>query len=350
MSESNVDNSGEMFTPEPQGTPVETSVETQEQVAQEQETQGQGVPAFDHANATRDERRNRLESFFIPEEPAATQQTIPTGEQPSQEIEQQDEWMANEALDKFKNPDGSLNYQSLAKSYINAQSKIGEQGNKMGEQSRVVQELSARLSQLEQGLAQTQVPQTPELEPDAPQEFNQDEWFDRFYSNPTEALKELLGGTVKEMIDPLTPIIQEHEFNQQKAFWDQKVSEVASRYSDFDQYRPQIAEMLKEMPESFLDLDNSIEITYLMAKGKAYEAEPKTSVGDLLKNPDFLKILAENPEVQKTVFKAYGQQITNESKPPVIGGHLGTMTPASTPPEIKSVKDATRAFKARLGG
>lgn len=346
MSEAIVDNSGGAVTPEPQATTVETQV----QETQVQETQIQETPTFDHASASRDERRSRLESFFLPQETAAAQQTIPVETQTPQATQQQEEWLNNEALDKFKNPDGSLNYQALAKSYVNAQSKIGEQGNKMGEQNRQLQELAARLSQLEQGIAQPQAIQPQQTVPEAPKEFNQDEWFDKFYSNPTEALKDLLGGTVKEMIDPLTPIIQEHEFNQQKAFWEQKVSDVASKYSDFDQYRPQVAEMLKEMPDSFLDLDNSIEITYLMAKGKASEAEPKTSVGDLLKNQDFLKMLADNPEVQKTVLKSYGQQISSEPKPPTVGGHLGTMTPSTPPPEIKSVKDATRAFRARLEG
>jgi hypothetical protein len=333
----------------------------------EQETQKQG---FDYAHATRDDRRAALEKFFAPQEHGITGTTPPVQEptqsvtEPAQTPAQHEQLFKEfEVLGRFKNQDGTLNIEELAKSYVNANSKIGEQGNKMGDYSRQIQQLTERLQLIEQN-AQPQQPQQnaqSEVNAEPPKEFNKDEWFDKFYADPLTALveglgqdgvkklfKELMDGAVSEAVKPLAPVLEKVEFDRQKEFWESKVAAVASQYEDFDQYRGQIAELLKGMPDAFLDLENSIEIAYLMTKGRSANAEPKTTIDDMLKNPEVLQVLSKNQDIQKNVLKVYNEQISSQSKPPLIGSHQGTTPPLSPPAEIKSTRDATKAFRAML--
>jgi hypothetical protein len=89
-----------------------------------------------------------------------------------------------------------------------------------------------------------------------------------------------------------------------------------------------------------------------MAKGEVLDAEKASqpTIEDMLKNPEFLQQLSQNPELQKMVLKSYSEQIGKEPKPTMVGSHPGSASPATPPPEIKSVKDATKAFRAFLLG
>ena len=96
--------------------------------------------AFDYENATRDQRREAVMSFFAePEqtEPPAQQQQAVTEAQEPTELGSAEP--AAEIPAKFLNADGTPNIDALVKSYVNAEKKIGEQGNKMGQQAQQVQ-------------------------------------------------------------------------------------------------------------------------------------------------------------------------------------------------------------------
>lgn len=311
--------------------------------------------AFDYENATRDQRREAVMSFFAePEqtEPPAQQQQAVTETQEPTGLGSAEP--AAEIPAKFLNADGTPNIDALVKSYVNAEKKIGEQGNKMGQQAQQVQTLMQKIQELESRTTQqAQQNEPPAAEPEA---FDSEGWFEKFYENPKDALQELFQGTVKDAISPqlqaLEPVVQHFQQQQERAYWDNKVGEVQQKYSDFENYREKAAEILQQQPAEFLNLPNAIEAAYLMAKAEVLDAEKASQpkIEDMLKDPNFLQQLSRNPDLQKIVLKTYSEQIKQEPKPAMIGSHPGSAAPATPPPEIRSVKDATRAFKSYLMG
>ncbi len=329
--------------------PAVTSEPVSDQVVTETPSVEQN--SFDYANATRDERRAMVESFFM--EPDTEQGT------PQETQLKPGEQSAGEATefaipDKFRNPDGTVNIQALAQSYSHAESKIGEQGNRIGEYSKQIQELTARLKQMEDiGQQQQQSAHESEVAPMAEQvEFDSEAWFDRFYAQPVEALKELLQGTLEPRFKELEPVVQHFREEQERSFWANRVSQVQDKYPDFDQYREKAAEILREQPSGFLDLPNAIEAAYLMAKAQVLDAEKagQPTLEQALKDPAFLSQLSQNPEIQKMVLKSYSEQVSGEPKPTMLGKQPGGVAPSAPPPEIRSTRDATKAFKAFLMG
>lgn len=334
--------------------PATTEPQGEEQVATETSTE----QAFDYENATRDQRLEAVSRFFTEPEPAVEspaegQQANPESQEPTEPGPTGEPSV--EIPEKFLNPDGTPNIDALVKSYINAEKKIGEQGNKIGQQNQRVQELMFKLQQIEQ--MQAQQTQQPQDEPGSEQEeFNSDQWFEKFYENPKEALQELFQGTVIDAISPqlqrLEPVLQHFQQQQERSYWEGRVEEVQQKYSDFDNYREKAAEILQQQPAEFLNLPNAIEAAYLMAKAEVLDAEKASQpkIEDMLKDPNFLQQLSQNPDLQKIVLKTYSEQIKQEPKPAMIGSHPGSAAPATPPPEIRSVKDATRAFKSYLMG
>ena len=209
-----------------------------------------------------------------------------------------------------------------------------------------------RIQQLE-SQAQPQERQPETLEQSEQQEdFNADQWFEKFYENPKEALQELFQGTVTDALSPqlqkLEPVVNYFEQQQERAYWESKVNEVRDRYSDFENYRKEAAEILRQQPAEFLNLPNAVEAAYLMAKAEVLDAEKASQpkIEDMLKDPSFLQELSKNSELQKIVLKTYSEEINKEPKPTMIGSHPGSAAPATPPPEIRSTKDATRAMMA----
>lgn len=335
----------QLFAENPE--PVATEPQGQEQVT----TDAGAEPAFDYENATRDQRIEAVSRFFmepeqVTEEPAQEQQAIP-----NQQVPKNTE-PPIEVPQKFLNSDGTPNVDALVKSYLNAEKKIGEQGNRMGQQGQQVQELMARIQQLESQV-QHQERQPETLEQSEQQEdFNADQWFEKFYENPKEALQELFQGTVTDALSPqlqkLEPVVNYFEQQQERAYWESKVNEVRDRYSDFENYRKEAAEILRQQPAEFLNLPNAVEAAYLMAKAEVLDAEKASQpkIEDMLKDPSFLQELSKNSELQKIVLKTYSEEINKEPKPTMIGSHPGSAAPATPPPEIRSTKDATRAMMA----
>jgi len=325
-------------------TPVDNSIP--EPTSTTEGTQTPVVEPFDYANATRDQRRAMVESFFKEPEPQITPPVTPP--EPNVDAPPPVEPQAVEIPEKFRNSDGSLNAQALLKSYIEVQSKIGEQGNRIGDYSRQVQELSAKLQQYEQ--SQQVPPDEPtgdNLRP--PEEFNPDEWFDSFYSDPKAALQQLFSDAIQQTVKPLEPVIQHFQQEQERSFWREEVAKVQDKYSDFEEYRGRAAEMLREQPE-LLNLPNAIEACYKMAKAEVLgtKVASQPTLEDMLKDPNFVSQLSQNPEIQKQVMRTYSERVSAQPKPTVMGQQAGGVPSFTPPPEIRTVKDATRAFKDML--
>lgn len=346
----------QLFAENSEAVAAEPQSSTETEVADSSSTES---PSFDYEGATRDQRIAEVSKYFVdPEpEPPADQQQPPADQQqvPPAQVAEETTDVGIEVPAKFLNPDGTPNIDALVKSYVNAEKKIGEQGNKMGTQNQQIQELMQKIQELESRQTQAQEPVASSEVP--PQDsFDMEGWFEKFYENPKEALQELFQGTVNEAISPqlkqLEPVIQYFEQQKERAYWDSKVDEVRQKYSDFDNFREKAAEIIQQQPAEFLNLPNAVEAAYLMAKGEVLDAEKASqpTIEDMLKSPEFLQQLSQNPELQKMVLKSYSEQIGKEPKPTMVGSHPGSASPATPPPEIKSVKDATKAFRAFLSG
>lgn len=335
-------------------TPVDNSIP--EPTPTTEGTQTPVVEPFDYAHATRDQRRAKLESFFTPEPvpqttPPVTKPAIPpvTPPEPNVNVPPSVE-PSQDIPEKFKNPDGSLNTEALLKSYVAEQSKIGEQGNRIGDYSRQIQELTAKIQQLEQSpqpAPTTGEPTGDNLRP--PEEFDSEEWFDRFYVDPKAALQQLFSEAMQQTVKPLEPVIQHFQQEQERSFWREEVAKAQDKYSDFEEYRGRAAEILREQPE-LLNLPNAIEACYKMAKAEVLgtKVASQPTLEDMLKDPNFVSQLSQNPEIQKQVMRTYSERVSAQPKPTVMGQQAGGVPSFTPPPEIKTVKDATRAFKDML--
>lgn len=325
-------------------TPVDNSIP--EPTPTTEGVQAPVVEPFDYANATRDQRRAMVESFFKEPEPQITPPVTPP--EPNVDAPPPVEPQAVEIPEKFKNSDGSLNAQALLKSYVEVQSKIGEQGNRIGDYSRQVQELSTKLQQYEQS---QQVPPDEPTEDNLrpPEEFNPDEWFDSFYSDPKAALQQLFSDAMQQTVKPLEPVIQHFQQEQERSFWREEVAKVQDKYSDFEEYRVRAAEILREQPE-LLNLPNAMEACYKLAKAEVLGTKmaSQPTLEDMLKDPNFVTQLSQNSEIQKQVMRGYSEKISTQPMPTVMGQQTAGAPSFTPPPEIRTVKDATRAFKDML--
>ena len=318
----------------------------------------QASQGFDYENATRDERRSMVESFFM--EPAPTEETPPEpveqttpeeGEVTTEEKGTEPPEQGAKVPAKFLNADGSVNVEALAKSYVEGESKLGEQGNRIGDYNRQIQELSEKLQQYEQlilkgGYAPAQDNSASEPGPEPEAEFNSEKWFDEFYEDPRTALQKLFQDAVSQAVQPFEPMVRHFQEERERNYWQEEVARAQEQYPDFDQYRARAAEILKEQPH-LLQLPNAIETCYKMAKGEVLgsQVEAQPSLEEMMKDPNFIAQLSQNPEIQKQVLKGYSEKASSQPKPTVMGTQPGGVSTFTPPPEIRSVKDATRAFK-----
>ena len=304
-----------------------------------------GVEGYDPTTATAETRRNIIEGWLkgadTPPEvtPPITEEIPPA---PAQSAS--DEPLIS-IPDKFKMPDGSVNMDAFVKSYIFAEKKISEQG----EEIRTLRtQPPAQGTPLEQS--------QPEQSSQAPAQLTKEEldkvkeqWFDKFYDNPQEALADLLSGVVEKTVNPLlapiAPVVQDFSTRQQTALWAKEAEKVAEKYSDFDTFADAMTTIIGSMkPQEFAALPNPMETVYLMAKGSA-PVTPTPKLEDSLKDPEFVKSLATNPEIRKAVLTTYANNVNGERKPNVIGAGSGGVPPAAPPQEIRTVNDATRASR-----
>lgn len=314
---------------------------------------------YDPATATRSQRVAAIAEMMTgptaptvetpaPEpEAAVPEETIPIVPKPRADIP-----------DKFLLPTGEVNVEALVKSYQFAEQKISEQG----------QASSTELAELRQSVMNLQAaliargPNSPDVpgaapEPPAPSEEEvaaaNEAWLEKFYENPKAAMAEMQSNLLKEIKDSLEPIVQpitqQREYNTQVANYTAEVAALAGKYSDVDQFRGAMSDILAEGGEKLLNLDNVMEVVYFMAKGKAPVASvaPATPLAPAvsLKDPLYLAQVAADPDVQKAVLGAYKAKTGAEPTPPVVGARATGVTPGMPPTEIRSTKDAARASK-----
>lgn len=262
-----------------------------------------------------------------------------------------------EVPDKFKNPDGSLKVDALVKSYISMESMYGKQGQQMNELQQTVKALQQQITQQAQA-ANDKAPEGDQLSPEelqAQAEAEIEKFWEEYNENPREAIAKLVREAMKTELEPITqkvaPIIEEKEHQARIDRWAEKVTAAKKDRPDFEAMVPAMKEVIAEYGDLLTSRDDAVEMAYNLAKAKQAQTAPASkpaTVEDLLNNPEVINKLIQDPKIKNQVLAAHMQDIKNNPAPPVIGS--GGVPPSTAPVDLKDVKTAKEALKAKYAG
>lgn len=324
----------QLFGEEPTETPeapVEPA-EPQPQAAQEPE-----VPSYE--SLTDFLKQYEVDEVpVIPQEPS--EEVIPTETPPEgQTVEEQ------MILGKFKTQDDLVN------AYKEAERRISEYGQDGSKARQELEQLRGQVSQLQRFLTQQRYQQSQvQPSPEEIQKKNQ-EWLDKFYENPHEALNEVVNQRVREVVGPIQ---RDYQYQQHQRRFQQQVEEARQKYPDFDDLQPVMHQIVQEQGQYITSLPNAVEVVYSMARLKNPQQSPQVqqTPESVLQNEEFRKQVLQDESIRKEILAQYAQEVKNRQTAPVMGNQHGE--PASTPPqEITTTKDAKKAslsYFQRLAG
>jgi hypothetical protein len=258
--------------------------------------------------------------------------------------------------DKFKNPDGSIKVDALVKSYTSMESMYGKQGQQMNELQQTVKALQQQIAQQAQTV-NAQAPKEDQLTPEelqAQAEAEIEKFWEEYNENPREAIAKLVRDAMKTELEPITqkvaPIIEEKEQQARIDRWAEKVTAAKKDRPDFEAMVPAMKEIIAEYGDLITSREDAVEVAYNLAKAKQAQAAPAkpSTVEDLLKDPEVLQKLIQDPNIKNQVLAAHIQEIKNNPAPPVIGA--GGVPPSTPPVDLKDMKTAKEALKAKYAG
>lgn len=261
--------------------------------------------------------------------------------------------------DKFKNTDGSVNVDALVKSYTNMESMYSKQApqlQKLDELQQTVSALQQQITQQAQA-ANDQAPKEQQLSPEelaTQAEAEAEKFWEEYNENPRDAIAKLVRDALKTEMEPLTqkvaPIIQREEHQARIDSWAEKVEKFKQGKDDFDNLVPTMKEVIAEYGSVLTSRDDAVEMAYNLAKAKQASAPPAkpATVEDLLNNPEVINKLIQDPKIKNQVLATHMQDIKNNPAPPVIGS--GGVPPSTAPVDLKDVKTAKEALKAKYAG
>lgn len=278
-----------------------------------------------------------------------------------------------EVPDKFKNQDGTLNQEALLKSYIGLEKKLGEQGQQLGQMSQLQQQLQQLQGYIQQQAqmqwAAAQQPQPQEQQPETPKfpwevEMSEEEKqkaIEEYYEDPLaaqakrdqqtmQAMEYKFQQKLQEALEPLTPVVQQYQYQQEVLGFQQQIQEFMQdeQHSDFAEYVPQMKEILQKHGAALKQLPNAVEVVYNWAKGMNPPQAPQPSVDELLQSPEVKQKLLNDESLKNEIIKGYMTQVRQGQPPATIGSQPGG-TPVATPGEkIRSVREASSAFRRAL--
>ena len=279
-----------------------------------------------------------------------------------------------EIPDKFRNPDGSINADTLMKSYVGMEKVLGDQGNRLGQMGQMQNEL-LQLRNIVQQLntaqpgqpGQTQAPAAPPVEeaPKFPWEVElsaeeaekaREEYFEdplaaqgKRDQQTIKAMEHKMNQMLKNVLEPLAPMVESHQHGQQVQTFTQQIDEfkkVPGVASDFDALAPQMTQIVERYGSWLEGLPNPIEIVYSMAKGMVATAPaaPPPTLEDMLKDPTSREKILADPSIQTEIAKGYVSRIASNAPPVVIGAQPGGVPPATPGESPKSARDAGKMF------
>lgn len=290
--------------------------------------------------------------------------------------------------DKFKNSDGSLNTESLMKSYIGMEKVLGEQGNKLGQMSQ----LQTQLQQLEevvqrvaaakfepvqkaepegtsaaiqgqqdqqQGQQQGQQQQKGLLDIENLPTEQKEKLLEEYYEDPLSFLSKTLSqqtklireSIVQSIAPAIAPVVEKYQADRELEMYNQQIAEFTAegQHPDFHDLIPQMSEIVNKYGyESITKLPNPIEALYTMAKGMQPDASPLPTPEQLISNPEYRAKILSDPGIIAEIRKNYVQEVKNGSPPQVIGTQPGGTVPATASEKPRSVREASAIFSRHI--
>ena len=233
----------------------------------------------------------------------------------------------------------------LENAYQEAQRKISELGQTNSLTAQGMQQMRNELSQVREFMTKQQQPPKPEEPKFTPEQ--EQELFTSLYNseNPISEMMKILQPVIQGQVKPLQEKLQAYESERQ---WQAQVSEAASKFSDFQEMVPEVMAIIQEKPY-LAQLPGAVEEAYNLAKARQVLSQPKPpTMGEMLNNPEFIKSITQNETVRREILKGHAQQVQQNQPPPVIGKQAGGLPPSTPRESIKTVGDATKAFKAHM--
>ena len=229
-------------------------------------------------------------------------------------------------LGKFKSQD------DLAQAYQQAQRKISEYGQQQSQGQKALEEMRGQLRQLQDHFLKRQ---PEEQKPSAEDlEKQREEWLDKFHEAPIETIEQEIKRRVGEAV---SPIQQKLQYQEQVSQYQQQVEEIRKNNSDFDDYLPQMSEIIQKQGQHLANMPNAVEVAYNMAKAQSM-GKPE----DLLQDQNFRQKIMQNEGIRNEILKNYAQGV-QEKQPPVVIGNQHGEVPSTPPDELKTTQDAKKA-------
>lgn len=209
------------------------------------------------------------------------------------------------------------------------------------QQQRYIQQIQLERQQMQQQLfqmAQAQQQLFQQQQPQQPQEeaFDTDAFLEKFYENPNEAIGSITQKAVEQAVGQLRqeyePIVKERKYQEQ-------ISSVASKYQDFQQFVPQISEMVAQMGEEEANRIG-LENIYFMARGRTPQPDPRQFLND----PNFVKEhVMNNEQIKNELYNEFMRnRQSNQPKAPVMGNNYGGTPSFANQNAPKSLEEAGR--------
>ena len=355
----------QLFNDGPAGEPTAGEPAGGEPSAAPEGVEPGGEPAPEPQGDPRQQMQNplRVEAGTEPsgEEPPEGEQQKGGEEPPAGEPSAPEPQFSEEVMkvipDKFKNEDGSVNFEALSKSY----SEMEKVYHKRGEEN----------SNLKKQLEQRQTPKPggkPEGEPETkpkpktPEELEADneKMLQEFYDNPGDFMSKMRQQakeeSMAEAMEQFKPVLQDHQVRMAQQRYSSLEAQVKDANEDFDQYREPMQGVIKEQGDTLLAMQqmaekegkdfNIIQTVYEIAKGRsAQPAQQGPSITEMLQDDEAIDLILKDENIRNKILKTHVDKVKSGGAPPVIGAK-GGQPPASPPNEIKNTKDATKHAKA----
>ncbi len=277
--------------------------------------------------------------------------------------------------DKFKNPDGSVNMEALIKSYTDMESTYSRasQVEQFTKLQQTVIDLQQQIARQQQAQTQTshppQAPQPTKEELEAQAKAEADKFWEDYNEDPRTAITKLVQDTVKnavksevepsvsQLAQKVEPIIQNAEYQARVEEYQTQIMEAKQARPDFDDMLPEMRKVIDEFGDVLRSRPDAVTMAYNLAKARQAESQqPAPTAPEPAKPPTVEEMLndqemvAQNPALKNLVLTQHMQEIKNNPAPPVIGANGGGIPPSTQPVDLKDIKSAKEALKAKYAG
>lgn len=213
------------------------------------------------------------------------------------------------------------------KDYTNLNSTYTKTNQELAEMRGRAQALEQMVQQLQsQPQAQPQAPQGPSAED---LELAKENFMNKFYDDPMNAILEMVNQGVAPVIEPIT---KEREYQQQ-------VQSLQAKHSDFQEVVPYMEQLLSSQPQV---AGFGLETVYWMAKGQRPSASPAPTMDQLLTDPSFVEQILQNPNIKQRVQAAYLQDKQAINTPVVMANHAGGVATSIPEAKPKTMRESSK--------